>query len=755
MLRRARWLLLLAILGIVAGVASLYRAQESAMRRQRPATPASLPANTASVAEDWEYEIRDGDEVKVRVRAKTFRQIKEPSAFLLGDMQMEIRDVARGRYDLIQSRAASFDVAEGRMYSEGTVEITKNLPLYPSSPPGRVLKIRSSGVSFDNATQRVWTERPATFEFDRGGGESVGATYDPGTMELRLHSQARIQWQGEGKRPPTRVEGSQIVWREETSLVLVSAPARLLRGTFELESGGDAVVFLREGGIERLEAQQARGADRPEGRELEWAAGSLHVHFAGNGEVRSIAGWGDARVASKSPTGVTAAWGDRFDLDFEPGEGGSVLKTARASGKARVESRPLAAPGRPPQPVRTLASEVIALTMRAGGKEIAEAETQAPGEIVFLPARPGDRRRQVNGERMYLYYGADNVLERFRAVVVATRTESAAEGGKTAVSTTKSRDLEAFFDAKTGQMTQMSQWNDFEYEEGPRRARAARAVFDNARAVITLTESARVWDASGSTAGDEIALNQANGEMEAQGGVTSTWLSADQPAAGGGMMSGPEPLQARARRMTTAQRNTLIRYEGGAVLWQGPSRLAAERVLIDRAGGRLRAEGGVTSLIPDERGGTGARKKTAASSTVRAPSLDYDDKRKLAHYMGGARLERPGMTVTSRSMRIWLREEKQPGGAVETKMDRMFADGAVELRQEAPDRTRTGMGEHAEYYLDDERVVLTGGNPVLTDSQRGTSRGDLIRWYARSDKLVVDNTGSGPSVSRIKRDGGR
>jgi lipopolysaccharide export system protein LptA len=750
MLRGARWLLLLAIVAIVAGVASLYRSKQRKQILERPRVSAPLPPNTSATAEEWQYEIKEGDEVKVRVRAKSFSQIKEPSTFLLEHMRMEVRDPKNGRYDLIQSESASFDIAAGTMYSDKDVEITKNLPLDASAPLGRILKIRSSGVSFENKSQRVWTDRKTCFEFDQGGGESVGATYDPGAKELRLHSEAKLEWRGDGKKPPMKVEASQIVWQERASEIYLSAPARLARGTFEMNSQGDAVVILRDGAIERLEAQKTRGADRPEGREIEWVADNLLTHFTEKGEVRQVIASTNAQLTSRTPTGVTTAWADRFDLDFEPGDGESALKKARATGRARVELQPLARAGQPPKPVRNIASEVIELTMRSGGKEIEEVQTHTPAEITFLPARKGDRRRQLNGERIYLYYGPENNLERFRAVNVVTRTETGAEDAKKGVSVTKSRDLEAFFDTKTGQMKQLEQWGDFQYEEGPRRARAAKAVLDNPEELITLRETARVWDDTGSTAADTILLNQKTGEMQANGNVTSTRLP-DRKQASGGMVSASEPLQARAQRMTTADRNRLIRYEGDAVLWQGSSRLTADSVAIDRANGRLKAEGSVVSTIPDERGATAPRAQAGKVSVIRAASLDYDDKQKLAYYAGGARLERPGMTVQSREMRIWLREEKKTGGAVETKLDRVFADGKVEIAEKSPDRTRTGQGEHAEYYLDDERVILSGGDPVVADSKRGTSRGSVIRWFARTDKLVVDNSGAGPAVSRIKR----
>jgi hypothetical protein len=39
------------------------------------------------------------------------------------------------------------------------------------------------------------------------------------------------------------------------------------------------------------------------------------------------------------------------------------------------------------------------------------------------------------------------------------------------------------------------------------------------------------------------------------------------------------------------------------------------------------------------------------------------------------------------------------------------------------------------------------------DAQRGTTRGAVITWYGRQDRMLVDNEGGGPAVSRVKQKG--
>ena len=104
---------------------------------------------------------------------------------------------------------------------------------------------------------------------------------------------------------------------------------------------------------------------------------------------------------------------------------------------------------------------------------------------------------------MYMYYGDRNQIEKFRVATASTRTEPPQMKGKPAPppSLTWSQDLLALFDAKTGAMTRLEQWDNFRYEEGERRAKADKATLDTPREQITLTGSARVWDQTGSTAG--------------------------------------------------------------------------------------------------------------------------------------------------------------------------------------------------------------------------------------------------------------
>src|SRR5450755_3533670 len=168
MFRRARWLLLLAILLLSIAVATIFLLRREELTRRRPKPSIPLPANTSATADMWEWEIRKND-VQVRMRAHSFRQIHEPSTVLLNGVKLEIRNTAAGTYDLINSAEANFDAGSGQLYADGAVEIRMRLPIAGGEPAKKMI-IHSSGVHYDSQSGRAWTERHATIEFDGGEG---------------------------------------------------------------------------------------------------------------------------------------------------------------------------------------------------------------------------------------------------------------------------------------------------------------------------------------------------------------------------------------------------------------------------------------------------------------------------------------------------------------------------------------------------------------------------------------------------------
>ena len=396
---------------------------------------------------------------------------------------------------------------------------------------------------------------------------------------------------------------------------------------------------------------------------------------------------------------------------------------------------------------RVLRSQQIEVNMRPGGREIETVETHTPGTLEFRPNTPAQRHRTLEGERLSIAYGPENRMESFRSTNVTTRTEPTAEERKRnrATAVTRSRNLLAHFDSKTGQIATLEQWDEFQYEEADRKAKADKATLDQAANMVVLEAQARIEDATGATSADRIRLDQRTGDFTATGRVTSSRLPEKQP--GSRMLSGSEAVQAAAAKMTATDRNRLVVYEGGAVLWQGANRVQGDRVEINREKRTLAANGNVTTQFLE-----GGKPPSPAPPTpspvftvVRAARMVYTEADRLAHYTGGATLTRAGLTVKGTEIRAHLAEE-----GAESRIERAYADGKVEIAQAAPGRVRKGTGNHAEYRTSDQKIVIRG-EAQFADSRDGTVRGDELTYYPNDDRLLVTGAPDRPAKSRIRR----
>jgi lipopolysaccharide export system protein LptA len=743
-MRRTRWLLLVAIAAILAGVGATYQIRKKLLEQQAPERPQRLSPELSAFSEEWEYTKTEAGRPVVSIRARSVQQASGSGEVQLGGVELRIFHKDGQAFDLVKSAKASFSQSERRLFSEGEVEITLGVPL-EGEPTRTLIQIRSSGVHFDSETGKASTDRPADFLFQNGTGKAVGASYDPATHELRLNSQVELNWKAPGAAQPLKLEAAELLYKEDTANVVLEKWARLTRGQ-SVVNAGHSVVTLQDGEVQVVEAKNAAGEDRYPDRQLTYSAETLWVHFDPGARIRKVEAIARARLVSTSAAGTTAMSGDRVDLEFAEANGEAALARALGTGNAVIESKPAAAGARERPATRILRSNTVELLMRPGGQEIDKVATHAPAIVEFVPNRANDRYRTLSASRVYFTYGARNRIQSFSAaenVVTESRPTELERKKNPAVTKTRSKGLTAEFDPETGQMTRMEQWDGFEYEEGAQRARAARAILESAKNVITLEKAARVWDPSGSTAADRILLNQANGDVVAEGRVTSSRVPEKKQSSG--LLSGDEPLQATAKKMSTANRNQLVHYEGDVVLWQGANRLLGQRVDIDRAKKLLLASGNVTTHFREEPK-PGAKRQDPVTTLVRAPNLVYSDESRLAHYTGGTALFRGPLQVKAAELRAFLSKSED-----DSKLEKAIADGNVEIVETSADRTRRGTGDHGEYYVADEKVILRGGEPRLADSKRGNTQGTELTYYANDDRLLVTGEPGKPVSSRLRR----
>ena len=748
-MRGTRWLLLVAIAVIIGGIAAKYQAQRKALRQQAPPRPEALPLDLNSSAEEWHWEQTENKQPfrkTVEITARNFKQAKESSRVDLEQVELRLFHKDDAAYDLIKSAAAAFFANEKRLYSEGEVEITLAVPK-EGEPKHQLVSILSSGVNFDSGSGKAETDRLATFKFENGDGKSTGAIYDPTTHELVMKSEVEIHWKAPTTNArPMKIEAASLNYYESKSEIWLRPWGRLTRDNSVIE-GQNVVVHLKEGVIQKVDAVSAHGTDEYPNRKLEYQADQLWVEFDEDGKVSKVAGENNARLVSDTEASQTTVTARRVDLEFASQGDESVLRKVVTSGQSVAESKPKPLAGRSLPETHVLRSDVLEMTMRDGGREIERVVTHAPGVLEFLPSLPAQHRRTLNGTDMIIAYAARNQIETFRATDVRTQTEPNAEERKRnrGRSVTASHELLAKFEPNSSRMASMEQWGDFTYEEDERRARAAKATLDANDNVIVLEGAARMWDATGSTAADRIRTDQRTGNFTAEGRVNSSRLPEKKKSSE--ILSGDEPLQAQAQKMDSSDHNRVIHYEGKVTLWQGANRLQADLVDLNREKRMLVASGNVVSNLWEQpKQESGRPSAVPVLTVVHAPRLDYTEENRLAYYSGGVHLTRPGLDVKSRELRAWLAES-----GADSSLERAFADGGAQIVQTAPDRTRTGTGEHGEYYTTDQKVILRGGEAQLVDTLRGHTRAAELTYFANDDRLLVNGVPDRPARSVIRK----
>ncbi|MBV8551271.1 MAG: LPS export ABC transporter periplasmic protein LptC [Acidobacteriaceae bacterium] len=755
----------LIVISVAVGYTLRLRIEKARNAHLAPAPRIATKYNGLALS-GWRYEKDDPQTNKpiVRVDARTFQGTKDPSTFELQDLALRLYDKDASSYTYVQSARALFDEGSGQLKSDGPVHIVINVPVDQDAADPKVaekrVRVTTSGVVYETKSGKASTDQPASFVFTQGDGQAVGVEYDPNTKVLHLKSQVALNWIGNG--PPENkmhIETGDLVYKEAEQKVYLSPWSKLQRQSTTIQAQS-SVVTLDDGVLQQIDSDHPVGSDIRDDRQTNYSADTMTAHFDEDGNLVQILGNQNARVVSTQPGSRTTLTGQRADLRFaletKQQNGHAVtdsdLHLVLADGHSVAESVPLPQPGVQLAETRILRSEHIELEMKPGGQDVQEIRTSSQAQLEFKPNRPDQSHRILDASHIRVLYGANSYVDTFLAWNVATHTDKPAALAKPVVgkdgkplppapALTWSDQMTTKFAPNTNQVATIDQVGNFRYQEGARKAWANRAFLQQDINKITLTGGAHVIDDTGSATADQIIMNQANGDMDASGHVLSTHQPDPNQKPGTSMLDDSKPMQAQADLMQTRENNTRVHYEGHAVMWQGPNRVAAKVIDINRDDQTLLASGNVVSELVDNRQTNPPQPAADASpiyTIVRAPDLSYRDDTRVAVYSGGVSLQRDKMTVTSKELRAFL-TPKTANNSGDSSLDHAFAEGNVKIfEQVTPTRTRQGTSEHCEYYTKANKVVLNGGSPQMNDSLKGTTRGRQLTYFSDDDHLIVE-----------------
>ena len=88
----------------------------------------------------------------------------------------------------------------------------------------------------------------------------------------------------------------------------------------------------------------------------------------------------------------------------------------------------------------------------------------------------------------------------------------------------------------------------------------------------------------------------------------------------------------------------------------------------------------------------------------------------------------------------------------DSRLEKAFADGAVDILQQSKGVTYHGTSEHSEYYTEEAKVILTGGMPKMVDSRGNSTVGPGgLTYFPNDDRLLVNGSQGQPANSRLQR----
>jgi len=739
-MKKLRLVLLAALVAVAAYVARDYFASREVQAERQAVAPAAIASDLSSETGRWNWTQQSGDSAKVEIWAEHFQQGTDDSAIDLSGVELHIYHVGEQELDRIESAAATFDIAANTFRSQADVLITLAVPADdPQSQAPELTRIRTSGVTFNTLAGTASTDEPVEYEFHGGRAHSRGGYYDSPNGYFRMNSEARVERFASGPgSPATIIEAGELIYQEDAERVELHGGARLLRGDSEIE-GRDALVFLKDGGTERIEAFEAKGSNRREGRLTRFHAPWLEVRYRPDQTIEQVQGSDGAELTSTSSTTRIEARAESVRLHYRTplGADEGLLEKTFLIRNASIDSYSRSM-GSDAEDLRRVESQAILLRMGEGGEEIASIETTEPGRLNITPADPTALRRVLSAAVIRADYAAGNRLRKLEAHGAAALETIAPPGSERDGLRSWSEHLSADFDLASGELARLEQTGDFRFEQPGRSGRAVKAEYLPASERLDLEGDAKIHNATGSVAANRIGLKEGQGSLHAHGAVRTRYLQEQvgESTSPDDLFAASEPVFATAEEMRSDQESGLIEYSGGARLWQGSNRIEGDRIFIDRGKDTLRAEGETHSSLVESEAGPGA----AGRIDVVAGSLLYVGEERTARYRGDVKLERGSLKVSAAELDIRFSPAGVPGqGESPRSLEEAIARGEVRIVDAVAGSAeqRRGFGEFLRY-LPGQDLALLRGSPARVSNERDEeTRGGELTYRISDDSLRV------------------
>ena len=741
------------VLVLVTG-AVLYSYYKRTHLFSRPETQENklLPENVAMATQGFSYSQSEQGRTTLEVKAKVNLGFKD-NKNLYESVTVRVLGKEGNRYDTITSRRCEYDQTRQEILFLDNVVVTLSGIQGASSasgpPPTQnspVTILYLDRVKYAHQTRRAETDGLVRFIRGQVHGNARGLTYDTQSGSIHLHSQVEIQ--ADPSRPgdsAIQLHCDSLNYSKTDNLVELLSNVRFNKGLEEVEAGR-VMIYLRaeDSSLRRIDASgSVVTVSRDPQRLMQMNARNMTYILDGRGRwVERILARESVRTHSLDPLIKRTVTADSMQIFFRPQS--SLLRSLNADGNVHCVFSDVPpptgadlrtfeyAPGD-----KVIDSPSMQVMFKPDGKQARQIEARGLSSIHEFPLQPKEEKKVLTASNFkFLFSERSNVLDRFTAdgqVMVELWPPSAPPRK------TFSDHLEAWMDVQTRQIRELHQSGRFRFQEADRSANSDEARYFTFEKRVILNGHSAVRDDRARTTAEVIEMFQTENLVKARGSVRSVLFEKNTDARPG-MFQSDAPVFASADFMESQTQNGTAKYWGRAKLWQEEQVLRADVIRLFREDRKLVAEKNVSSLMYLKKtAGAAAAKSDSQPVLVRAEKLTYEDQLQRLFYETGVRARSSMGTMTAQQLEVFLETEDK-----QTTVQRMLAKGSVRLQQES----RTSYSDTAEYFREEDRLVLLGGPPRIIDSERGFTSGARLTMYLNDDRISVEGDSGNRSITR-------
>jgi len=729
--RYARWSggVAIAICVAVLGVYLHRRWRDRANEKNLQPVPAAVAQQSA----DFEISRAIGPRTIFTVRASQATQFKDENRSLLENVMITIFGPRGDRNDSVHANECSYEPETGSIRCQGVVQI--DLRNAKNAPQKTELQLETSNILFERDSD-VSTNSAVTLKFPGGEGSGTGLVYAPQNenVTIKKNVQLEIAPRQNSGRPPVLITSSSLEFRRSEDALRLAGPARVEQDSQTLTAG---MLELQLDAAMRPSRAVATKNPEIAGRDVRGnvslAAGRMSANLSPNGTVQKLSADDNVRGQTNGSEGMDHFSAQHVQVVMDASGAQSEPRDFLAQGNVKLETKGSNSEGH-------LATESLRAELSPNKNNheagIRSAETLAPGKLELV--KPTENV-EIDGGKLNAIFGAQNEITELRgASGVSVRRTSPSKP----METSSAQTLLAKF-GPDGNWQTIEEDGDVKFEQGEKRGTATTAQLVSATNQLILSGTACVEDSSSHLQASKIQLNQVTGEVHASGNVVASFseqkgASSPNPMTDAAQISADEMDGTSAGKLSNSDSATTGHavFTGHARMWQGSGVLQARTIEFWQDEQRAEARGSVFGeFVEAPHRNTGNEKPqtklTPVLWQVHAPKADYWSDAGKMEWSNGVDARSSEGTVQSQTVQMFFSRAENN----QQTLERAVGTGNVRIEQNG----RIGTAERGEYIARDGKFVLSGGQPILTDSSGNTTAGHELTFFLANDSILVDS----------------